>query len=131
GELPKLAAREVVGMARVHAMAIEFIRHSDARVDFTRLTRFLNAFQIVAPLSLGELWAWPSMLQLCLVENLRCLAHEIAESRRGLVEAEQYFARFEAVGGGPVPELPATLSDSFVLQLLQRMRELGPRVTEL
>ena len=70
-------------MARVHAMAIEFIRHSDARFDLHRLTRFIAAYQTVAPLTLGELWAWPSMLKLGLIENLRRLAEEILESRDG------------------------------------------------
>jgi cyclic beta-1,2-glucan synthetase len=130
-ELPKLAAREVSGMARIHAMAVEFIRHSDARFDLTRLTRFLNAYQSVAPITLGELWAWPSMLRLCLVENLRFLAEELMESHRGESEADAYFARFEAAREGPLAPLPSTLSDGFVVQLVQRMRELGPRMGEL
>ena len=38
-ELPKLAPRELAGSARVHAMALEIVRHSDARLDSQRLTR--------------------------------------------------------------------------------------------
>ncbi len=131
-ELPKLASRERAGMARVHAMAIEFIRHSDARFDLHRLTRFIIAYQTVAPLTLGELWAWPTMLKLSLIENLRRLTEEIMESREGEAEADRYFARFESIGArGPLPALPAALSNGFVVQLLQRVRELGPRVSEL
>ncbi len=131
-ELPKLASRELAGTARVHAMALEFIRHSDARFDLHRLTRFISAYQTVAPLTLGELWAWPSMLKLCLLENLRRLAEEIMESRAGTAQADHYFARFESSrDADPLPTLPETLSNSFVVQLLQRMRELGPRVAEL
>jgi cyclic beta-1,2-glucan synthetase len=130
-ELPRLAAREVAGAARVHAMAIEFIRHSDARIDPQRLIRFLNAFQSVAPLTLGELWAWPSMLELCLIENVRCLADELVASRAGEAQADRHFALFERAGDGPLPPLPPSLTDSFVLRLQERMRELGPRVAEL
>jgi cyclic beta-1,2-glucan synthetase len=35
----------------------------------------------VAPLTIGELWAWPSMLKLALIENLRRLAEEMLEAR--------------------------------------------------
>jgi cyclic beta-1,2-glucan synthetase len=73
-ELPKLAAREQAGNARVYALAVELIRHSDSRLDRPQLVRWLEAFQAVAPLTIGELWAWPSMLKLALVENLRRLA---------------------------------------------------------
>ena len=56
-ELPKVSAREMRGYARIHAMALELVRHSDARLDPQRLERFVAAYQTVAPLSLGELWA--------------------------------------------------------------------------
>ncbi len=130
-ELPKLALRELSGTARIHAMAVELISHSDARFDLHRLSHFLTAYQAVAPLTLGELWAWPSMLRLCLIENLRCLAEEVIESRTGQADADRYFTLFEMAGDGPLPRLPESPSNAFVLQLLQRMRELGPRVPEL
>src|SRR6185503_16380270 len=60
-ELPKLALREQAGTTRVYAMAVEIIRHSDSRLDRAKLVRFMNSFQTVAPLTIGELWAWPSM----------------------------------------------------------------------
>src|SRR5687768_3671358 len=69
-ELPKLAARDLAGTARVYAMAVELIRHSDSRLDRPKLVRFMNAFQTVAPLTIGELWAWPSMLTLALIEKI-------------------------------------------------------------
>src|SRR5262252_1705892 len=131
-DLPKLAAGDWAGMARAHAMAIEFVAHSDARFDLRRLTRFIGAYQTVAPLTLGELWAWPTMLKLCLIENLRRLAEEILESRAGVAAADQYFEHFETIAAEvPLPPLPDPLPDAFVAHLLQRMRELGPRVAEL
>jgi cyclic beta-1,2-glucan glucanotransferase len=42
-ELPKLALREQAGVARVYAMAVEVIRHSDSRLDRPKLVRFLNS----------------------------------------------------------------------------------------
>jgi cyclic beta-1,2-glucan glucanotransferase len=131
-ELPKLAPRELAGSARVHAMALELVRHSDARLDLQRLTRFVAAYQTVAPLTIGELWAWPSMLKLALIEDLRRLAEEILDSREGRAAADAALARFDASGDAEaIPALPATVSMPFAVQILQRMREYGPRLSRL
>ncbi|PYQ42455.1 MAG: carbohydrate-binding protein, partial [Acidobacteria bacterium] len=127
-ELPKLALREQAGTARVYAMAVEIIRHSDSRLDRPKLVRFMNAFQTVAPLTIGELWAWPSMLELALIENLRRLADKILESRAARRAADAYVAQIDSAGQGAVPALPAVLHTAFVVQVLQRIREYGPRL---
>src|SRR5664279_3976454 len=101
-KLPKLAAREFSGNARIHAMALELIRHGDVRLDAERLTRFILAFQTVAPLTIGELWAWPTMLKLARLAK-----------------------------GDPPGSLPDPLPNAFVAQLRQRMREYDPRVSPL
>ncbi len=107
-KLPKLAAREFSGKARIHAMALELIRHGDGRLDAGRLTRFVLAFQTVAPLTIGELWAWPSMLKLALIENLRLLTDGILAGRAARLEAD---ARSRAAGDTAVlPDLCPTRS---------------------
>ncbi|OYV93265.1 MAG: carbohydrate-binding protein, partial [Acidobacteria bacterium 21-70-11] len=128
-KLPKLAAREFSGKARIHAMALELIRHGDGRLDAERLTRFVLAFQTVTPLTIGELWAWPSMLKLALLENLRVLTDGIIAGRAARLEADVAFARLEN-GDTPGP-LPDPLPSAFVAQLRQRMREYDPRVSPL
>ena len=130
-ELPKLAVRGRVGTARVYAMAVELLRYSDARLDTQRLGRFINAYQTVAPLTIGELWAWPSMLKLALIEHLRRLSEELLESRAGRREADRCFADFELTRpNGRPPALPTVLHVAFVDQLLQRMREYGAGAAE-
>ncbi len=128
-KLPKLAARELSGKARIHAMALELIRHGDGRLDAERLTRFVLAYQTVAPLTIGELWAWPSMLKLALLENLRILAAGILSGRAARREADAALERL--AGGGPPEPLPEPLHSAFVAQLRQRMRESDPRVSSL
>ena len=54
------------------------ISHGDGRMDAEALQRFVAAYQTVAPLTLGELWAIPIMLRLALIENLRRVAARIA-----------------------------------------------------
>jgi cellobiose phosphorylase len=131
-ELPKLATRELAGSARVYAMAVELLRYSDARLDAKRVERFVYAYQTVAPLSIGELWAWPSMLKLALVEHLRRLSEELMESRAGQLAADRCFAEFESArSDAGAPPLPEVLHVAFVDQLLQRMREYGADAARL
>jgi cyclic beta-1,2-glucan synthetase len=128
-ELPKLALRELAGDARVYAMAVELIRHSDSRLDRQQLVRFMNSYQAVASLTIGELWAWPSMLKLALIENLRRLAEATLEARDAARAADAYVAGIDATGHGRPPPLPKDLHPGYVLQVLQRLREYGPRLS--
>jgi cyclic beta-1,2-glucan synthetase len=103
--LPKTVSAEPSETVRVYAMAVELIRHSDARLDLQRLARFVSSFQTQVPLTIGELWAWPTMLKVALIENLRRLAEEVLASRAGRMEADRYLAHFEAAPAeGPPPE---------------------------
>ena len=95
-ELPALVTREHSGEARVYAIAVELLRYSDSRLDLPQLTHFLNSYQRVAPLTIGELWAWPSMLKLALIENLRRLADEILISRTARKAADAHVVHLDA-----------------------------------
>jgi len=128
-ELPKLATRELAGDARVYALAAELVRHSDSRLDRQQLLRFMNSYQTVAPLAIGELWAWPSMLKLALIENLRRLAEEVIDAREARRAADDYVAQIDAAGQGRPPPLPPEIHPAFVVQVLQRVREYGPRLS--
>src|SRR6267378_4405048 len=124
-QLPTLASREHAGHTRIYAMAVELVRQSDSRIDRQQLAVFVNSYQRVAPLTIGELWAWPSMLKLALIENLRRLAAETLESRRARLAADQYVSRIENRGGDHARPLPSGLGIASVVQLLHRVREYG------
>jgi cyclic beta-1,2-glucan synthetase len=70
-QLPRLADGPSAGFPRIYDLALELISHMDGRVDSDNATQFIAAYQTVEPLKLGELWAFPIMLQLALLENLR------------------------------------------------------------
>jgi cyclic beta-1,2-glucan synthetase len=80
-ELPRLSNEEAAGHPRVYQIALEIISHGDGRVDPESLSRFVDAYQEVATLRLGELWAIPIMLRLALIENLRRVAARVFENR--------------------------------------------------
>jgi len=77
--LPRLLKGASAGLPRVYDIAVEMISHSDGHVDLTNLTDFVNAYQNITVLKLGELWAIPIMLRLGLIENLRRISILIAE----------------------------------------------------
>ena len=121
--LPRLAAPEHAGRARVYAMAMELVRHRDSRLDREQLIHFLQAYQRIAPLTLGELWAWPSMLKLALVENLRRLADELLSARGARQAADTFVSRVD--DGRSVGASPGNADPAFIVQLLHRVREYG------
>lgn len=81
-QLPRLADGPSAGFPRVHDLALALISHMDGRVDGDNATQFIAAYQSVAPLKIGELWAFPIMLQLALLENLRRVGVSIARRRQ-------------------------------------------------
>jgi cyclic beta-1,2-glucan synthetase len=80
-QLPRLADEPSAGFPRIYHLALELISHMDGRVDSDNATQFIAAYQTVEPLKLGELWAFPIMLQLALLENLRRVGVRIAQRR--------------------------------------------------
>jgi cellobiose phosphorylase len=132
-ELPKVASRDYHGAARGYIMALELIRHSDGHLDLERLTRFMVAFQSLAPLTIGELWAWPSLLRVALLEQLRRLAEEMLVARTARREADRYFEEFERTipSGEAPPALPERPSSAFIVQLYRHLRDYGPGASTL
>ncbi|HTJ04005.1 MAG TPA: glucoamylase family protein, partial [Caldimonas sp.] len=92
-KLPRLALSAAngagAGLPRVYDLALQAIAHGDGRVGRGTLARFIAAYQSVQPLLLGELWAFPIMLRLALIENLRRIAArvEVAHIERGTAGA--------------------------------------------
>lgn len=80
-KLPQLSGGPSAGLPRVYSLALEAVSHGDGRIDAAGLQRFIAAYQSVAPLTLGELWAIPIILRLALIENLRRVATRIVADR--------------------------------------------------
>jgi cyclic beta-1,2-glucan synthetase len=98
-ELPRLLEGPSTGLPRVYDIALEAISHGDGRLDAESLRRFVAAYQTLAPLKLGELWAIPIMLRLALIENLRRVAARIAASTTERNLAHAWADRMIAIAG--------------------------------
>jgi cyclic beta-1,2-glucan synthetase len=70
-QLPRLQA----GRPRIYDLSAEIIQTENALLDLGRVQRFVEAYQEVLPLTMGELWALPTMLRLGILE---CLLAAIA-----------------------------------------------------
>jgi cyclic beta-1,2-glucan synthetase len=69
-QLPKLATASLQGYPRIYAVARSILEFSDWHVDLDRVMQFIRAYQRVTPLTIGELWALPTMLRLSALETL-------------------------------------------------------------
>jgi cyclic beta-1,2-glucan synthetase len=128
--LPRVVADEFAGLPRIYALALELIGSSAGRLDAQRLQRFISAFQSVTPLTMGELWAWPSVLKLALLDHLRARGDVLAATREHRLAADRMAAAVEA-SRQRVAEWPAEIHHAFVTRLLQRSRPLGALAAEL
>ena len=137
-ELPKLAEGKLRDYPRIYAVALALIAHTDCRLDTNTLRRFIAAYQTVAPLSIGELWAVAITLRLALVENLRRLATIIVGAREEREQADKFADRLLELASRQASALIPLVSErlgkrdrlpqTFVVQLTQRLREQDPAV---
>jgi cyclic beta-1,2-glucan synthetase len=128
--LPRVAADEFAGLPRIYALALEMIRSSAGRLDGQRLQRFISGFQSITPLTMGELWAWPSALKLALLDHLRARADALAVARQQRLAADKLATAVEE-GAGGLDAVPAQIHHAFATRLLQRSRALGPLASRL
>src|SRR5579862_8254183 len=135
-KLPKLASGHLAGYPRVYGVAWAFVAHTDSHLDPDVLRRFVTAYQRVQPLSIGELWAVAITLRIVLVENLRRLAARLVQSRQARNEADELADRLLGTGGQALVSPAAVLRQfekkplerAFAVQLVQRLRDLDPKV---
>jgi cyclic beta-1,2-glucan synthetase len=135
-KLPKLADGHLEGYPRVYGVAWAYVAHTDSRFDPDVLRRFVAAYQRVQPLTIGEMWAVAITLRVVLVENLRRMAERIVLGRSARLEADVLADSLLGTGGQSLVA-PATvlrqfekkpLERAFAVQLVQRLRDLDPKV---
>ena len=132
--LPKLAEGPLRGYPRVFGISWTLIAHTDSAFNAARIIRFVQAYQEVQPLAIGELWALAITLRLVLVENLRRLAEAILLQQAAGEAAERLADRIVGKVGDrslTVEEIVSTLaaapwSTAFAVSLAERLRRRDP-----
>ena len=134
--LPLLKNGKQTGLPRVYEIALEIISHGDAHLDYESLTKFLRAYQEIAPLKLGELWAIPIMLRIALIENLRRVAARLYANRINSDLANHWADKMTDTAEKDPSGLILEIADmarssppmeaSFVAELARRLQGHGP-----
>jgi cyclic beta-1,2-glucan synthetase len=132
-QLPKLADGHLAGHPRIFGVVWAYVAHTDSHFDPGTLTDFLNSYQEVQPLSIGELWATAISLRLILIENMRRIADRIVLARKGrdaadrladeLADPTNVSTSMDAIlrkAGSPVVTAP------FAVQFILRSRDEAP-----
>ena len=100
-QLPRLQA----GRPRIYDLSAEIIQTENALLDLGRVERFVEAYQEVLPLTMGELWALPTMLRLGILE---CLLAAVARLTELAEEAITEIA--------PILKSPGQLDDQLMVE---------------
>ncbi|MDD2229635.1 MAG: glucoamylase family protein, partial [Candidatus Cloacimonetes bacterium] len=135
-ELPHLENGILAGYPRVYDIALQIISHGDGRIDIENLGNFISAYQSVATLKLGELWAIPIMLRLALIEKLRRTSVRMASARSDKQKAVYWADRMTETVAKDPSSLILTIADmarsdpplvsSFVAELVRRLQGQAP-----
>jgi cellobiose phosphorylase len=76
-QLPKIICGPYKGMPRMYAIASEIVEDTAGKLTHDNLIQFIQSYQSVDPLRIGEVWALPIMLRYCIIEDLQTLAIEV------------------------------------------------------
>jgi cyclic beta-1,2-glucan synthetase len=135
-DLPQLATGASAGLTRIYDIALKIISHSDGRIDLDNLSGFINAYQSVHTLKMGELWAIPIMLRLALIENLRRVSVRIAIDRVDSNLADYWAKQMVDTADKKPKDLILVIADmarsnppmvsAFVSELTRQLRGKGP-----
>ncbi|HBG74849.1 MAG: hypothetical protein A2X25_07890 [Chloroflexi bacterium GWB2_49_20] len=93
-QLPKLDGTSLIGHPRIFALAWEWVGYSQSQIDLNQAAAFVQDYQQVMPLTIGELWALPIMFRIGVLERLVCAAAEITglDAPKSLSEIPFQFA---------------------------------------
>ena len=80
--LPTLASAHYRGLPCIYGLAKTLVSHTDLRLDRETVLAFIEAYQSVRTLTIGELWAVPQMLRIALIENIQSFAVTALEDLR-------------------------------------------------
>ncbi|WP_026309544.1 glycoside hydrolase family 94 protein [Niabella aurantiaca] len=133
--LPILAKGRSAGFPRVYDIALELIAHSDGHISIATLTAFIESYQTITRLTLGELWAIPIMLRLAIIENIRRIASRVAIDRldknvalywsEQLLETAQQNPRDIIIIIAEMAKSKLRMDSSFVAEFIRRLQGKG------
>lgn len=128
GSLPSLQLAGGARVPRVLALAWTHVALTNSAVTLEELSQLVDGMQRHTDLTIGEVWAVPSLLRFVLLENLRRLSDRIKDGNRKRAAAN---ALADRLVGAALTEAAASLASessaardtTFAAQLLYRLRD--------
>lgn len=141
-ELPKIKEGPHKGYPRVYALAENFVSHTDCKVELAGVKSFVEKYQEMAPLTIGELWAVPITFRISLINQLCPLVERILVTHRAQEEADaladkilEMASKLETRPEDMVNFLSEKILGSdhchraMIVQLIQRLRDQDPGIS--
>ncbi|HEX3043584.1 MAG TPA: glucoamylase family protein, partial [Bacillota bacterium] len=75
--LPALLEGPERGIRRVYSLILGILEYTGGRLDLKTLLKYLEAYQEIQPLTIGELWAIPLLMRAAIINKLRRIFEEI------------------------------------------------------
>ncbi|HHY83008.1 MAG TPA: glycosyl transferase, partial [Clostridiales bacterium] len=141
-DLPILAKGKYSGYPRIYGISAAMVEHLDGKIDEDTIVAVLEAYQNHSPLTSKELWAFPTMLRICLLQRIKDIAVYISESMTQRKLADQWAVKLmESLArcredNQKSDELRKTIAEhdaqigiikpAYAERLLHRLRDEGP-----
>ncbi len=89
--LPIIKSGQFQGYARIFAISMELVTHTDGQVTEDTLTHYIESYQSHSVLFDREIWALPVFLKLALIETIRNLCEKIQNTQQQWYKADEVF----------------------------------------
>lgn len=131
--LPVMRKGILKGYPRIYYIAVELVSHTDGRVDEELLATFINAYQKNKILTSGELWAFPIMIRIALIQNISKITERIVLVQKARRKGDEIAERIiDAFNNEKVTEEINKLSEEKIIfsptcveRLLKVLRDNG------
>ncbi len=124
-QLPVLKNGDLKGQARIFAIAVEIVSHTDGQIDDKVILEYLNAYQTQNILFDREIWAMPIVIRLALLEKIRFLSEDIKKTKNNWHKADRTYKQWLENDEEVHKQFLITLKEN-----LNKMEEINPSYIE-
>jgi cyclic beta-1,2-glucan synthetase len=122
-DLPVLAKGKYAGFPRIYGIASEMTDFLDGKIEEDVILQFLDEYQTTVPLTCKELWAFPLMLRISLLEKIKDIAAYISESIKLKKLADEWADRL--IGSLARSREDSGLRDDFRKTIIEHDEKIG------
>lgn len=122
-KLPVLINSSAKGYPRIYYIALEIVKHTDGRITGDIIKRFLNAYQQQTVLTSAELWAFPIMLRIALLQKIGRICN-------GMMFIQKEKNRADILGDELIRNIDNDQYINSILDVLEKEKKLSSHFVE-